>query len=233
MTRDKGGEPVKIMMDNIPHGGRAALFINGEMPPAPLVRTFTAGDPLLICADGGANALPPIGLRPDIIIGDLDSIRPRLLEKCRREGTRIIRLRRQSDTDLEKALLFLLENGMRDVILFGATGRSIDHTLGNFSILRRFVSRMRIRLVDADWVIEPIRKEIRFPARPGARISLLPFPSAGGITTRGLLYPLRNESLAFGLREGTCNRATAREVRITLKHGAMLLFRPVGDYDER
>lgn len=219
------------MMKKNPADGGAVLFCNGAIPPERIVRKFITGDPFLICADGGANALLPLGLVPDVIIGDLDSIRRRVLDACRRRGTRIVRLARQSDTDLEKALLFLLEQGRRRVIVFGATGRYSDHTLGNLSILRRYAASMRILLVDADFVIETVRGEIRFPARPGERISLLPFPSASGITTSGLLYALRNERLSFGVREGTCNKAVARHVRISITRGALLLFRPAAHYN--
>lgn len=206
----------------------ALIICNGEMPRKKIITHLLKQNPFIICADGGANAAKKLGLVPDVIIGDFDSMNDSVREFYLQNGkTKFIHLRRQSDTDFEKALKLLVRKHFTRVIVIGATGKFTDHTFGNFSILMRYTNLLNTKFIDAHFMIEKIEKRISFTTRIGSRISLIPFPVASGIRTKGLKYQLNDEELKFGDREGTCNVALKKNIFIEVKRGTLFLFRSI------
>lgn len=205
----------------------ALIICNGELPDKRILRPFLRKNPLIVCVDGGANSALKLHLIPHVIIGDFDSISEQT-EKHYLRTTQIkfIYLRRQTDTDFEKALRYVTSREIPKAIIVGATGNLLDHTLGNFSILVRFVSKLEIKIIDTNYFGEFVNHFLDFKCVIGSRISLIPLPGAVGITTSGLKYQLSDESLEYGVREGTCNEATAEHVRINLRKGILLILRP-------
>lgn len=186
---------------------------------SPLLRSR----PFIICADGGANKVRSFGITPDCIIGDLDSI----TNATRRyyASVPVIHVARQDSTDLEKALDYLLEQRFRSAAVVGATGDRPDHTMGNFSILVKYHKKILLQFIDERCEISVIQKKIRFKTFAGQKISLVPMGKCSGVTTSGLKYPLHNEPLEPGVREGTSNEAFARTAAVSVRQGNLLLFR--------
>ena len=91
----------------------ALLICNGTPPTRTLARRLAARAELIVAADGGANIALRLGLRPDVIIGDLDSIKPASRKAC--ASSLIIQVKRQDNTDLEKALDYLRARKMKSV----------------------------------------------------------------------------------------------------------------------
>ena len=202
---------------------RAVIVGNGEPPSRELLARAMEGErPLLLCADGGANTADAYGHPPDYVVGDLDSVDAGVLERLPR--ARRIQVADDDNTDLEKVLLHALSLGVRQAELLGFTGRRTDHTLWNLSLLRTFGDRMDLRLVDDHCEIRLIRDEIRFRARLGLKLSLCPLTGpVQGIVTRGLRWPLQNEELAPGARDGISNEVVDNPVEIRVGHGDLLL----------
>lgn len=208
------------------YAGEALLAVHGELPPPALIERLRREHSILVAADGAALQLRSHSIRPDVIIGDLDSIGAED-EAFAADGTRVIRLESQEANDLEKALRWLAGEGIRSATLIGMAGGATDHTLNNFSILPKFARTMRLRLCDADSVAYVIPDSITLDTTPGDRISLIPLPSAI-ITTAGLAWPLRNELLAIGLREGASNRATEPRIEVRVSEGVVVVFHYAG-----
>jgi thiamine pyrophosphokinase len=183
----------------------------------------------VVCADGGANVAHALGLRPDIIVGDFDSISREAESAFTSQGVELRRMLRQDDTDFEKALILLREQGVRRVVVLGVTGKLLDHTLGNISILHRYLPLMRLVLFDPHYRIDVLREGGSFRSRAGDRVSIVPLPVAAHVSYSGLRYPLDGETLTFGDREGTCNEASGDAFSIDFSEGAMLLFRQLHD----
>jgi thiamine pyrophosphokinase len=200
----------------------ALVICNGEMPSLKLIAPFLRTKPFIVCADGGANKARPFGITPHLIIGDLDSI----TQKTRQyfSSVPVIRNPDQYNTDLEKALEHLLGIGITAATVIGATGDRPDHTISNFSILLKYQKKMDVRFFDERCTVEVVRRSVRFRAHTGQQISLVPMGKCTGITTTGLRYPLRNESLEPGVREGLSNEATGSTVTVSVKKGPLLLF---------
>ena len=203
----------------------ALLLCNGEMASRKVVHAIERQVDMVVCADGGANAAREMGITPHAVIGDFDSIAADTRAHFSRVGVSMMHLDRQDDTDFEKALILLRMQEIRTVAVCGVTGKLLDHTLGNFSILLRYVDAFRIVLFDPHYRIDVITGPAAFPSRPGDRISVIPLAPARGVRYDGLRYPFQGAQLAFGIAEGTCNEALGERFDITLEDGVLLVFR--------
>lgn len=204
------------------YAGGPLLVVDGELPGPALLEELCAAHAPIIATDGAALRLREYGIRAEVIIGDLDTVgdeAPSFME----EGAVLIRLESQDTNDLEKALAWLRDQEVASVTLIGVSGRAMDHTLNNFSILPRFAHAMRMRLIDSYGVAYIVPDMITLDVLPGDRISLIPLPSAL-ITTSGLAWPLHRERLEIGLREGASNRAVEPRVEIHVHEGLLLVF---------
>jgi len=202
---------------------RAALVIcNGEVLSKKEMRSVLTGKPFVVCADGGANWARKLGITPDVIIGDLDSISR--TTKAYYAGVRTIRVESQESTDLEKALDYLIALGFHRVVVIGAMGGRPDHSYANFSILKKYHKRLHLLFSDSLCNIQILESKSEIDLPVGSVMSLMPLGRCDGITTRGLEFPLKNESLELGVREGTSNRVTSSPVRISVRKGNLLLF---------
>ena len=72
--------------------------------------------------------------------------------------------------------------------------------------------------------IQIVDKRMTFESRIGSVVSLMPLGRCEGITTTGLEFPLHDESLELGVREGTSNTVISSPIEISVKKGSLLLF---------
>ncbi len=181
-------------------GPRAVVLCDGPPPTADVVAYWLDGADLFICADAAGHPYDHLPRLPDVVIGDFDSLSGRVL--AGRGGPRFLRVDDQYTTDSEKALLYVADGGYEEVVLLGATGWRLDHTLFNVLLLERFGERLRMCVAShsADCVrVGPgARESWALPA--GTRFSLLPLAGeARGVTLEGAAYPLLNDTLGpFG-----------------------------------
>lgn len=201
---------------------RSALLIcNGEPPSVRLARKLASAADLVIAADGGANAARRLGIHPHVIIGDLDSVR----NATRRffSSSTIIQVKRQDNTDLEKALDYLKSRRIRRAFIIGATGRRIDFTFGNLSVVWNYAPGMDITFVGDGWMAMPVESGKKIKAKPGTTISLIPFGRCSGITLKGLHYSLSNATMKVG-EIGVSNVVKRSPFSVTVRKGKMLVF---------
>lgn len=198
---------------------RTLLICNGEPPSTALLRRLSRRADRIVAADGGANAALRAGIRPDIVIGDLDSILPGTRKKI--GESHIIRVRRQDNTDLEKALDYISETGRSDVAVTGATGGRIDFTLGNLSVFWNYTRSLAITFIGDGWQAFPVGPRRRLKAPRGTTVSLIPFGPCTGITLRGLLYPLNNAAMRTG-EIGVSNVVKKSPFSVAVRKGYML-----------
>lgn len=186
----------------------------------------------LICADGGANHAVLSDRLPDRLIGDLDSITPENLKLCEKAGCIIDRFPCEKDeTDLELALIYAEEQAClmseRDIWLYGATGKGIDHFLGNVALMLAYARKgYRIRLVDPEheaWILQS-RECVR--RSPGQKLSLIALSERAVVTTEGLYYPLQQGVLLQDSPRGISNVFVSREAIIHVHEGWVLLVLP-------
>lgn len=162
------------------------------------------------------------GQIPDVIIGDFDSVTPSTLQAC--QSAQLIRLDDQETTDFEKVLTYIGQWPAAQVTVWGALGLRIDHTIGNLSSLIRLAGKRSVYLKSNNAVSYSIPSGFSKTYPEGKTISLIPIPSASGVKTSGLRWPLKNETLELGFRNGTLNQTTGGPVQITFASGHLILM---------
>ena len=198
----------------------ALIICNGEQPSTRLLVKLARETDLVVAADGGANVARAAGITPDIIIGDLDSIRPATRKQF--SSSLVIHMTRQDNTDLEKALDLLVARGVRDAVVVAATGNRLDFTLGNLSVIWSYAGRIRLVFRDDVFTAIPVGTRVRVHARPGTTVSLIPFGECRGITLRGLRYPLTGARMRVG-EIGVSNVVERSPFTVRVQKGHMLL----------
>jgi thiamine pyrophosphokinase len=118
-----------------------------------------------------------------------------------------------------------MENNLKNILIFGASSKRQDHTLNNYSVLKRYYKSLNLKVIDSKFEIFFIDKKITFDYPKGKSISIMPVPFAGGITSNGLKYKLDNEDLELGIREGTLNISKKKNISIEFTSGDLLLFK--------
>lgn len=204
---------------------QAVIFLNGRLPNTKIIKKFLHKNTLIIAADGGANQIRDLKLSVHVIIGDLDSISDENKKYFLRKKTEVMKIEEQDSTDFEKTLKYCLKKKIKDVTVFGATGMRPDHTLSNFSIIKRFYKKLNICIITDDFAVFYLPKRFSFNYKRGETVSLVPMPIATEIKTKGLEFPLNKETLEFGRREGALNRSNSDKVSISFKEGDLLIFR--------
>ncbi len=212
----------------------AIIFANGDFIDGPAVRAVLNHEtpPLIIAADGGLNHIVRLDLRPDMIIGDLDSAQPVQLQQARAHGVEVKQFPTDKDeTDLELALIAAVRHDCDPIRIIGAVGDRLDQTLGNVYLLAltELVGR-DVRMVNGKQTICLARPgETHVTGQPGDTLSLLPISGdVSGIVTEGLQYPLNGETLRFGPARGMSNVVLTTSARIKFKDGLLLLVHTVG-----
>jgi len=204
---------------------KCIILANGEPPKKSVINFLDSkGYSTLICADGGSNSALKYDLIPDVIIGDLDSIMPETYDfyydKCK-----IIRMKSQDDTDVEKCLKYAIKQKFNEAILIGATGDRLDHSFCNLGIVLKFFSKIKIRVIHKKSILEAATGKIKLQTYPGEIISIYGFDGVTRIKSSGLKYPLKNISLPFGKRESTSNVAVGKSVELDVKNGKVFIIR--------
>ena len=199
---------------------RALVIANGDPPSAALLEELREGAALVVAADGGARRALALGLVPDIVTGDLDSIGDA------REAIPADRIRpnpHPNATDLEKAIALCLDEGCDAVDIIGGGGGRADHALANLSVLVRFGRRARVRMVDERFAIELVDGEATVEGPAGTVVSLVAISRCEGVTTSGLRWELAGAPLEFSAH-GVHNEIAASPARIAVSSGDLLLF---------
>lgn len=206
---------------------RVLILANGEPPDPEWAQRIAAEHDLLLATDGAAHRAVELGLKPDIVCGDFDSIR---LEVAQVEfpTARFLPTPDQEQADLEKALLVAQEQGATAVTILGATGNRLDHTLGVFAVLLRHHTELPITLRTENTAIIALSGAAESPGErtlttePDDTISLISFDGLASITLTGVRWPLNDERLEFATR-GVSNRAATDRVYVRVHGGAILV----------
>ncbi len=206
---------------------KCILLANGKSPKKSIITFFQKkGYSQLICADGGANSALKMKIVPDIIIGDLDSISPETLKEFK-SVSKIIKLNRQNDTDVEKCLKYAIKKNYDEALLTGVTGNRLDHTFCNLGIALKFFRNINLSLIAEDSFLKLYKGNVRLKTHPGETISIYGLNRKTKITSKGLKYRLKNVSLPFGEKESTSNVATGSEVELNITNGPVFVIRDV------
>ncbi len=204
-----------------------AIFANGEFSPPADILTHLRGR-IIIAADGGARHALALGLTPDVVIGDLDSLSAEEVRDLEARGAQLIRHPRDKDqTDLELALAHARDLAARDVLLLGLLGGRLDQTLANvFLLALPEWDAMRLWFVDGSDTAYLLRDgdALRIRGQPGNTVSLIPLtPTVTGVTTHGLRWPLHDATLHLGRTLTISNELMDEEGEVRVGKGRVVV----------
>ena len=211
---------------------RIVIFANGELPDLEFARALLRSDDYLVAADGGANHLLKMGILPEIVIGDLDSVDEDTLFELTSADVEIKQYSEDKDeTDIELALHYAVELRPSSILIVGALGGRLDQTLTNLSILTDpTLPAIDIRLDDG--VEEAFfcktsaakGEQAEVQGRSGDIVSLIPWNGpVEGVATDGLKWPLYGETLFPSKSRGVSNEMLAESASVKIEKGLLLV----------
>ncbi|KJS16612.1 MAG: hypothetical protein VR69_08505 [Peptococcaceae bacterium BRH_c4b] len=187
-------------------------------------------DDRIICVDGGADYAAKLGLIPDVIIGDMDSLDSSTLLNFSRLGSVINTFpAAKNETDTLLAMAEALAGMPDEIIVLGALGTRFDHSLANVHLLVMAVEKgVRTKIVNQYNEISLItpRESAVFEGHHGEIFSLLPLSGEViGVNVTGVRWPLRDALFVIGNPYGVSNEVAAGRVEISITSGLLLLIR--------
>jgi thiamine pyrophosphokinase len=214
---------------------RVVVVANGDVRPGALVERLQAGQvrPLVICADGGAEHARRAGVRPDLVIGDGDSLLPEQARALRRDGIDVRLVAAEKDeSDTQLCLLEAVARGADAVVVLGALGgERVDHSLANVGLLALpDLAGMDVSIEHGPTTIRligapDVAGQAVIDGSPGDLVSLLPVgDGVSGVTTTDLRYPLRDEPLPAGPARGLSNEMLGHRARVDVRAGRLLVI---------
>jgi thiamine pyrophosphokinase len=211
---------------------RALIVADGDVPSRADVDRLLGGAlaDLLVAADGGASKAAALGLEPDLVVGDADSLAPDAIAELRASGVEVIVHPTEKDeSDTELALREALARGATSVIVVGAFGGNrLEHTVANLLLLALPEADGRdVRLADGASEVRLLEggRLLTLIGRSGDFVSLFPLaPVVDGVTTHGLEYPLVDEQLTQGPARGLSNVMNEERATISVKAGRLLVI---------
>ena len=207
---------------------RAVVVAHGDVLASD--RAVIGAQDYVVAADGGAFALERWKLLPHLIVGDMDSLGDAGVERMARKGIAVAKFSAAKDeSDLELAVAQAIEAGATEIVLLGALGGDrLDHETANLLLLADpGYDGVRLEARRGALRIRPIRGNgsLSLAGPVGALVTLLPVNGdAEGVTTEGLRFPLRDETLRFGRARGLSNEVASLPATVTVRKGSLLVF---------
>lgn len=216
------------MLNNIIDDNTAALVANGLLPDSKIIQALVKKMKFVIAIDGAIHKLEDLGIKSNIVIGDKDSILHDIVDDS------YIHIQDQNTTDLEKGILFCINNNFKQALIIGAFGKELDHALNNMMLLAKYTDQgMKFIAVDQynknqiKLLIILTSEAINLTCKENSIISILPLPHAL-VSSVGLKWNLTNAHLVFDGFTSPRNVNIQQDVYINCHEGKVAL---IMDYD--
>lgn len=211
-----------------PGDGRALVLAAGRVVATPALRAVAGQCEQVIAADGGLRHARALGVTPDLLVGDLDSVDAASLARwpgVARETHPVDK----DELDLELALGAARARGARSVLVAGALGDRLDQSLAAVAIAERWHrDGLDVVLDSGDARVTPLRPgETRHePLLPATPFSLVATAAATRVSVDGARWTLADAPLEPGSGLGISNRSVEGGPRVTLHAGGCLVVIP-------
>lgn len=201
---------------------RAIILGGGKIDNIDFYRSFISDDDYIICADSGYDSALKLGITPNILIGDMDSLQSKVTD------TKTVQYPTRKDmTDGQLAVEYAVGNDFEEIIMIGFIGSRMDHTLTNISFLDKINSENKYGvIIDEHNEMYLTTDTIELSGKKGDIVSVIPVSElVRGVTTYNLEYPLDNENLYYNDSRGVSNVMCGDMCRITVKSGKALVMK--------
>ena len=199
---------------------KALLIAGGTLGNSEKLKALAKVCDVIICADHGYDYAARLGVVPDILIGDMDSI-----ECGGADIEKYVYPTHKDYTDSELIMDYAAEKGYDELYLFGFTGTRLDHTLANLSFLCRYDTLDAV-IIDDFNEIRAAKRENIICGKKGDLVSVIPLGgNLEGVTTENLEYALSDGTISFGTSLGVSNVMTADICRVSIRSGSGLIIK--------
>ena len=167
-----------------------SVILNGQMPTDDTIINQITNSDYIIAVDGSANKLFDLEIIPDVIIGDLDSLR-----NIKNKDIELVETPDQNKTDFRKTLEWCIEKNILNISIFGISGESEDHFLGNYYTLSDFGEKISWKAFTDFSMISPCVGNKKFESFKGQKVSLFCMKGSSTVNSENLEYPLHSYHL--------------------------------------
>jgi thiamine pyrophosphokinase len=206
---------------------KIVIFANGQMDDMKFAGGIAKGADFVICCDGGSKYAAVLGIRPDLIVGDLDSIDGDTLEKFQAMDVAFEKFPVAKDfTDLELSIDLALAKKPDEIVILGGFGGRADHFLGNIhALVPAAKAGVPAFLLDAGCRAFVICGTVELVREDYDVVSLIPLTTEVlGVCTAGLEYALENETLRIGTTRGISNKFVSDVAEVSVCEGLLLVI---------
>jgi thiamine pyrophosphokinase len=204
---------------------KSTVFIGGEYPRRKLIEGHIKEFGFIIAADSGIHVVEEYQLNPDLIIGDMDSIKDLSILNSYSKG-KIVRYNHDKDeTDTEIAIRKAYEMRASDITIIGGGGGRLDHLIALLYLFDRG-KRPHRWFTRRDMVLS-IENEVKIQCIPGEIVSFFPVGTESAtMSSSGLKWPL--DSLEWNRGEfGISNIAIEDRVTVRMKTGRLVMIKQI------
>ncbi|MGI5850100.1 MAG: thiamine diphosphokinase [Christensenellales bacterium] len=207
------------------------ILSGGTKPEQQILIDYVEWADMVIGVDGAADVFYQYGIVPGILIGDFDTADIKCVKSLEKRGSKVVRLCIEKDeTDTESAVDYALSGGADDMVILGAIGSRIDHTISNiWMMVRADMAGVKCRIIDNNNELMVSNKDICLNGNAGQTISILPLTGEVCVSATNLKYPLNNLVLGWGSSRGISNVMLESEAKICISGGYALIVKTFGD----
>lgn len=201
------------------------LIITGGDPVPARALHGLAPDAFVVAADSGLDHAESLGLRPDVVVGDFDSVSEAALNRF--EGPVDRHPVAKDATDLELALQHAIGREPDQIVVLGGHGGRLDHFLANALVLTTVPADIDVEWRAGPATIHVVRTSVTILGSAGDTVSLVPVGGdVSGVTTSGLRWPLENATLTSGSTLGVSNEFSESTASVEVGSGTVLVIVP-------
>jgi len=179
----------------------------------------------IIAVDGGANNARNLEVKPDLIIGDLDSITDQNKEYYYQNNVELLKFPVEKDqTDSEISVDYCLKNGIKKIFITAALGGRVDQQLANLNLLE-YIDELNLEAIIFSNKIEIalIKSRKQFFNKKGFRLSLIPQTKiVEGVNIKGCKYNLENRDIKRSESRGISNLIENKQAAVTIENGLLI-----------
>ncbi|WHH59891.1 thiamine diphosphokinase [Petroclostridium sp. X23] len=207
---------------------RVWIVSNGDIVDYGFYKDKIGPSDFIICADGGTKHAVKMGILPNVILGDFDSIGKEYFNDEQLENIEFIQYSCDKDeTDTQLAVEYAVKLGGTEIVLIGSLGTRMDHSFANISLLKMLLDKgITGKILNEHNEIYLTDTKIKLRGQVGEIVSVLPITEVvTGVTTKGLQYALNNAQMTFGVPNGISNVLIEEEIEISIKSGLLMVVK--------
>ena len=199
-----------------------ALIVNGGLNTTK--RDQLGNYDLIVAVDSGTEQAYKLFLKPDLIIGDLDSIDEKTIKRAEKDEVQILKYEtNKNETDFELALKYVIDKEIKDITIIGGEYGEIDHLFGVLTVIISFQEDQQILWIHKDQsVLIPNSKKIAIGSN--VEFSILPFTNLKNLSISGAQWNLDNENIEFGKSVTLRNISIDNDIEVSVEDGKFCLI---------